>query len=107
MSYDVFIMIDTGDEWPAVVQDCGNYTYNCGGMLNLACGKYLSDLDGMPCTEVAPILITAVKDMAENPDKYIALNPDNGWGSFDGFRSYLLGILTACQRHSKAQLKVA
>ncbi len=63
-----------------------NYTYNVSPMFRLALGKdegvkYLHKRKG---SEVRMLLADGITNMKLEPDKYKALNPENGWGNYDG-----------------------
>ena len=115
MSYDCYMQIDTGGEYPATVAEMGNYTSNCSPMWRKAiseatkrnCG--LGDLEGKTGAELIPILEAAVSHMRHpaNRADYTALNPTNGWGEYASAAKYLEGILTACREHPKAFLHVS
>jgi hypothetical protein len=91
----------------------GNYTYNCSGMLYKALKKVsgkeisLNDMDGWKSAEVLENLIPAVAEMEANPDTYRKMNPENGWGDYDGWVSYLKSIIKACQEHPDWTLDVS
>lgn len=106
MSYDISMEIDTGGSEPAEVCDVGNYTYNCGPMFFEALGVSLSSMDGRIAGEVADQLSLGVKNMIDDPAKYRAMNPENGWGDYEGALEYLLGIAKACREHPKATIRV-
>lgn len=60
-----------------------NITYNLSRMLKAAgfCGW--SDLLGMPAKEAGEHILSVLDYMAEEPEKWRAMNPSNGWGSYD------------------------
>lgn len=106
MSYDVFLSIDTGGKDPAMIFD-SNYTSNVSGMWADALGYPLADLDGRLAANAIPDLRRAAWRMANEPDKYQAMNPPNGWGDYEGARNYLVEILEACMNHPKASIGVS
>ena len=125
MSYDTSIIIDTGGEYPAEVEDIGNYTSNVSEMYRLAMpgpyaggGKYdgvkdlgeervgLPGISGLQCTQAAEILRLGIVYMEEHRKELIKLEPENGWGSYQGALDYLRKIHDACVRHPKATLAV-
>ena len=92
MSYDITLNINTGiEDYP--VADCGNCTYNISPMHKKAMGFTLSQLDGKKATEIIPILREGIKNMQDCPAIYKAMNPDNGWGNYEGALEYLQTIL--------------
>lgn len=106
MSYDVYLEIDTGGPHPQRVVDCGNYTYNCAGMLVDACGSSLNDLDKSVCGQVWVLLEHAIAKLRANPEKYRAMNPKNGWGNYDAWVVYLTNIANECRDNPKCVLRV-
>jgi hypothetical protein len=107
MSYDVSLAIDTGAPTLTHVVDCGNYTYNVGTMFRKALGgKGLYDLNGVEAWKVIAKLRLAVDTMRRNRDEYEALNPENGWGNYEGALEYLVGILKECEQHSKCVILI-
>ena len=108
MSYDVSLVIDAGGQEPAILYGLDeNYTYNCSDMLAAAIGYTLGELDGWPATEVAEALTRAIEHMTLNPDKYTAMNPDNGWGDSVGWLKFITRIRDACLEAPKAKLMVS
>ena len=47
----------------------------------------------------------AVAALRADPVRFTALNPANGWGTYDGFIAALDGLLTACQRYPDAEVR--
>ena len=107
MSYDLYLRIDTGGEEPATVHSVGNYTSNVSGMWSQALGYPLADLDGRLADAAIPDLRRAAWNMANNPDVYRAMEPGNGWGSYEGARDYLVSLLGACLEHPKTIIGVS
>jgi len=115
MSYDVYLEIDTGGEYPCTVADIGNMTSNVAPMWDHALNatgtpgrlKDFGDYKmGMTGAEAAPLLERAVLHMEDpaNHTTYRGMEPDNGWGSYKGALRCLRAILAACKEHPKAQL---
>lgn len=119
MSYDVSILIDIGGPEAATVYDCGNYTYNVSGMFYKAIGAALeldknadsvglNQLSGYACQHLIPILERAITHMTntENLSEYKAMEPKNGWGTYEGAVLYLQKILNGCKSHPKGFIEV-
>ena len=104
MSWDAALRDDRGHvegEW--------NYTHNCNRMANLALDasyeqmtvgrevlmpppehrSWWKQLDGLSGAAGAELLGRIVTAMEAEPERYRALNPDNGWGDFDSFLTVL------------------
>lgn len=45
--------------------------------------------------------------MKREPERFIALNPENGWGSYDGFVPWIEKYLEACHQHPEAEVSVS
>ncbi len=41
-------------------------------------------------------------NLLEDPNKYIAMNPSNGWGSYGGLVEVAAGYLAACEEYPDA-----
>lgn len=109
MSYDGWLVIDTGGPEPAEVAELGNYTSNVAPMWHkalVAAGEdiRLSDTEGRNAAEVLPLLRRAAAHMHENPDEYRLMNPSNGWGDYEGALGYLDGVVLLCEQHPRTQL---
>jgi hypothetical protein len=105
MSYDIYLTIDTGGDEPAFLTDW-NYTSNCGPMWRTA-GPDLAEFDGKTAVECLPILDAAIAELRANPAKYIAMNPENGWGSYEGLLPDLDDLAEQFRRHPKATVEVS
>lgn len=106
MSYDIHLEIDTGGPEYAMVEDVGNYTWNCGAMFANAIGCGLGELDGQNAGEWSNKLAAGVAHMLANPSIYLPMNPENGWGDYESATQYLSKLASACARHPKARIRV-
>ena len=84
-----------------------NYTFNVSPMFRLALGKsgikQLNDLNREECIE---LLQGGIKDMEENPETYKKLNPENGWGNYEGALDVLVKILEALQSDEESYVNI-
>lgn len=112
MSLDIslYVEIDTGGPEPRVFEAFeANYTHNCNKMADEA-GIYdcvwRPDEAGI---ELAKDLIEplkrGIKLMEDDPDRFIALNPVNGWGSYETFLPWLRKYLEACEENPKTKVR--
>jgi|SRR6266852_4906709 len=101
MSYSIWLEIDTGAPEPAVIWE-SNYTSNCSGMWWEALGRSLRDFQGAPCSESAGPLAEGAQRMQAEPERYRAMNPENGWGDYEGALEFLRDLAEACKTHSRA-----
>lgn len=125
MSYDTSIIIDTGGEYPAEVEEVGNYTSNVSFMYALALPNKvfeggchsgygepnprtgLPGLSGLKCKLAELLLNEAIDYMIGNEEELTKLEPANGWGSYRGAVKYLRDCINACNRHPKAIFAVS
>lgn len=123
MSYDVHLEIDTGGEYPAVVGDSLNYTWNMGyairhGGIEMyrreddgththnGDGRFI--LDGAPARAAATALADCIATIERDAEALRKHEPDNGWGSVDRVVAvFLRPILDMCRAHPNATVKVS
>ena len=76
-----------------------NITYNLSKMYYKAIDEELGlkKLKGMICKDALPIINNAINDMIKNKTEYEKLNPENGWGSYDGLLKTFREIRTVCE----------
>ncbi|MPN58149.1 hypothetical protein SDC9_205850 [bioreactor metagenome] len=55
---------------------------------------------------IAP-LEKAIKELENDPEKYKAYNPSNGWGNYDIFVSFCKSVLHTCREHPDAVIEAA
>lgn len=108
MSWDFSLEVDVGGEHPAEVWDGPNYTYNVAPMYRLALSddNGIRSIDGKRADGCVPILKHAICVMEASPDQFRALNPENGWGNYEGALKILKQLLDACQKMPKATMRV-
>ena len=106
MSYDVRLSIDTGGERPATVSEWRDPTYNLAEMFAAALGCELCDLAGKTGAECVPLIRKAITAMQDDPSKFKALNPPNGWGDYADALSFFNLFLDDCLSHPKATVSV-
>jgi hypothetical protein len=115
MSWDLYIEEGEDEKW------WGNYTHNTNAMIRAASiaprpipesppvaaevlfhapvlGACWGDFDGRPAREAGLFARDIIAEMKRDPERYLPLNPINGWGSMET----LLGFLRAVARHCEA-----
>ena len=112
LSVALFMNIDTGgNEFHWVELFDANVTGNLAKMANEA-GLY----DALWCPldngnsfagDILPALVKGYEELKSNPDKYKKLNPDNGWGSYDGLLSFVYEYMGACDKHPLASIWIS
>jgi hypothetical protein len=103
MSYDVSLAVDCGgaELMPLAILDA-NYTWNVSPMFVEVVGSTPNGWDGKPASEVSELCGRILAAFATDPAKFRKLNPDNGWGSFEGAREFITKIKDACDAAPKA-----
>jgi hypothetical protein len=97
MSWDAELVDDRGHiegEW--------NYTYNTTPMVCAAAASagvpfdgFQHSLHGMTGPEGGAVLTAVIREMTANPARYEAMNPENGWGSYDGILRVMRSMVSA------------
>ncbi len=103
------IGIDTGGENLTIISLFDeNYTHNVTPMWKKA-GVYdaLYNSDGLQAKDIAKTLSLGIIDMESKPDEYRLLNPENGWGDYEGALSFLVSFLIACDQHPETIIGVS
>lgn len=106
MSYDVYLSIDTGGPEPALVTDGRNMTSNVSPMWRLA-GADIAAFHGRTAGECLPQLREAIERMETDPAPFRALNPANGWGSYETCLRFLRELAEDFVAHPKATVEVS
>lgn len=98
------------------LEEIGNMTSNVSGMWDAATkfagGVCLRDWaydKSQRCSEIQPILDMALAYLEDpaNEEKLRAMEPSNGWGSYEGAVSYFRKIVGACRRHPAGFLHIS
>ena len=105
MSYSIWLEVDTGGPEPAQVGTDWNYTGNCARMWEAA-GANLAEFDGKLADECLPVLQAAIDELRANPGYYTAMNPPNGWGSYDSLVPTLEALAATFALHPLAKVRV-
>jgi hypothetical protein len=106
VSYDVWLEIDTGGPEPAEVGRSHNMTSNVAPMWRHA-GCDLAEAHGRTAGEMLPTLTAAIEKMRAEPAVYRAMNPPNGWGSYENCLAFLERLRADWAAHPKATIAVS
>lgn len=119
VSYDIDLVIDTGAGNMPSVCDVGNYTSNVSAMWHKALWEgdvlhevagdaySLKALHGKNAGDCIQLLERAIRRMEQDGATYVAMNPDNGWGTYEGALEYLKKMLYGCRQHPKCTIDVS
>ena len=105
MSWDIRLIEEKLVE--VEVAEVGNYTCNVSPMYGDAMGVSLSYFDGKAAKDCVRLLSQGVANMVDDPDKYLAMEPENGWGHYTGALKYLHNLLNACIENPNATIEVS
>jgi hypothetical protein len=106
MSLDVYLE----EVMPCEVYSA-NITHNLGQMASEA-GLYEAlwrpEEIGITCAkQLIPLLEQGINALVLNPDKFKALNPENGWGDYDGLVNFCKKYLDACRNNPESVISVS
>ena len=125
MSYDIEMRVNTGGgATHALLGFEHNCTYNLAPMFEKAFatagsegwfdkafggapGTGLRLLEGKTGAEALPLLEIAIKSMEAFPEEYKALNPSNGWGTYEGALETIQELLSWAVEAPLARFRVA
>lgn len=88
----------------------GNITHNLTSMAEEA-GCYQAmwrpdDAGIQSAHELVPILSESLGKLTSNPGHFTALNPENGWGSYEILVEFVRDYLRACREYPEAHVDV-
>lgn len=85
-----------------------NITYNLAPMYYkcIDINGGLKALNGMKCKNAVPVLNRAIDDLVENKEEYEKLNPENGWGSYEGLLKSLKNLRIACLENPSGKVEI-
>lgn len=111
LTVDLVAYIDIGRDDPEkVILYTAGYTHNCGEMAEEAgLYKYVWRPEECPDVKTAADLIEPLRNgialMREDPARFEAFNPDNGFGKYSTFLPWLERYLEACIMYPKALIE--
>lgn len=57
--------------------------------------------------EALPILKEGLKKLVDEPEKFKAMNPENGWGSYEGLLKFVVNYIEACEVSPELRIRVS
>lgn len=107
MSLDVYLTVPP-TEPETVFSD--NVTHNLTAMADAA-GIYKAlwrpeEIGATKARDVTPWLVAGLARLESRPEKFRALNPENGWGSYEGLVAFVRKYLNACLAYPDADIRV-
>jgi hypothetical protein len=103
MSLDIYL------EVPGMVTIFdANYTHNVVPMWDKAgCYDALYKSQGKKAADVLPALKAGLQAMHDDPEGFRALNPPNGWGSYDSAMPWLCNVIENFEANPDATIRVS
>ena len=83
-----------------------NYTHNTSRMVYAILRRretWWGRLNGMTGLEAQAYLGRIIDSLAADPDKFRAMNPENGWGDYDSFLNVLMEMRAAACKFPSAR----
>jgi hypothetical protein len=81
-----------------------NLTYNLSPMLKAAGMPAWRELIGMPTPAAEAIWMIVVDALIADPVRFKAMNPANGWGSYNDAVRVLSELVAACHAYPEAKI---
>lgn len=109
MSWDFSMVMDTGGPELVCVEGGLNYTYNVSPMFYdaIPLKDGIGGIDGERARDVIEALRSGLSKMQDNPDRYIPMNPENGWGDYEGAMRLLESLIRWAAKHPEARFEVS
>jgi hypothetical protein len=107
LSYEVWID-SPGHHGPrTTVVEVGSYSSKCDPMWTAALdGTPLSAFHDTACSDAAGPLAAAVQRMEADPDRYRAMGPPDGPGTYGAALAFLRQVAEACAQHPTCRLGI-
>lgn len=87
-----------------------NYTSNIYKMIYDVIPSEVMDQmkteEGMPVNQARAHMLELLVALLTSPDKYIKMEPKNGWGDYYGFCETLFGVVQAMAQHPRAKFRI-
>lgn len=80
-------------------------TYNLRPMWEAAGVPFGEGVEGKRVVEILPDLHRALRALLDEPERFRAMNPSNGWGSYDGLVEVVRSALEAAERYPNARVR--
>ncbi len=103
MSWDVSIVIYTGDDRLAQVEEVRNVTYN-NSLLFSALNIHPKQQSDTKCSSYILPIRRALRELKNNRSEYEKYEPENKWGGIDDSIDFLTRLLAATERHYLAEV---
>lgn len=107
MSWDIWLITEL-DGHEIQIDRSFNYTHNCNGMIREAgLQVWPYEVDGWKAGDLARQLDTAIAQLEREPKRYRAMDPPNGWGSYDTLLPRLREVRDQCRTYPSATVRMS
>ena len=79
-----------------------NYTHNCNDMMRAAGYDWIYNLDGLKVKDTIQQFEHMLENLKSDPERYIAMNPANGWGDYASLVALWEEIIPEAQKIAEA-----
>lgn len=108
MSWDISLGVEVDGHWAEISDTWRNYTHNCNRMIRDAgLTEWPYAVDGWEASTLGERLATALDVLRSDPDRYRAMDPANGWGSYDTLVLVLDEVVELCRSYPSAQVRMS
>lgn len=108
MSWDLHLCVDVGGEELENLENADwNYTHNTTPMLRKAGLPRWEMITGRKAKGVLNLFKITIQNLEADPEGYRAMNPTNGWGSFDRLLVVLKEIVSRMEECPNAVVHVS
>jgi len=85
-----------------------NYTHNCNPMIRDAgLTQWPYEVDGWKASYLGALLREAIENLEAEPAVYQAMNPPNGWGSYDTLLPVLRKVRDECLKYPSTTVRMS
>lgn len=80
-------------------------TYNLREMWEAAGVPFHHGIEGQTAGSILPALEASLAELKSHPAKYTAMNPPNGWGTYDDLIEVVESAVEAARKHPNAIIR--
>jgi hypothetical protein len=107
MSWDIWLVTEV-DGHEITIGESFNYTHNCNRMIRDAgLTEWPYKVDGWEAKKLAIFLDMAIENLSVDPEKYRAMNPENGWGDYDSLLDVLKQVRKQCATYPSTKVRMS